>query len=45
MKQETRSTLELVYLANQLSHAPDESPERTTAKILNLQLQETKAPH
>lgn len=33
-------TAELVHLANQLFHTLDESPQRKSAKILNIQVQE-----
>ena len=44
MERETMTTPGLVSLANQLSHTPDESSQRKTAKIHNLQLQQMKAP-
>ena len=43
MEWETMSPSDLVNLENQLSHTLDESPERKTAKILNLHLQQMKA--
>lgn len=44
MEWETVSILDLVNVANQLSPTPNESPQRETAKILNLQPQQKKAP-
>ena len=38
------STPDLVNLTNQLSPTRDESPQRKTTKILNLQFQQMKAP-
>lgn len=44
MEWETTSTPYVVNLANQLFHTLEESPKRKTTKILNLQLQQIKAP-
>ena len=43
-EQENLSTPDSVNLINQLSHTLNESPKRKTDKILNLQLQQVKAP-
>ena len=44
MEWETMSPSDLVNLANQFSHTLDELPKRKTAIILNLQIQQMKAP-
>ena len=44
IKWETVCTPDLVNLANQLTQTLDKSPMRKTAKILNLQLQQRRAP-
>ena len=44
MEWEAISIPDLVNVANQLSQTLDEAPQRKTAKILNLQPQQMKAP-